>query len=257
MEGMEIMELKEVCHFLDNELRIKDIKDTSLNGLQVKGSPEIEKIGFAVDASLEVFNKAKNSGCNLIIVHHGLFWEHPECLLPTILYKRLKILIENRISLYAVHLPLDCNPLFGNNISLINLFNPCCIEPFGTYNGIKIGFKAKLKKGLKGEEIVKILDLSLNTSSKILPFGKEVIKTIAVISGGGCDCVKEAIEEEIDLFITGEAKLFSFSLASEAHLNIIFSGHYATEVLGLKALLKHIEQKFSIECLFIDLPCWI
>lgn len=252
----DMVKLKELCLFLEAELRIKDIADSSLNGLQVKGSNDIEKVGFAVDSSAKVFNKAKDIGCNFIIVHHGLFWKDAESP-PTILYKRLKVLIENNISLYAAHLPLDLNPLFGNNISLINLFNPSFIEPFGRYKGIEIGFKARLKHVLNRADIVKILDEALNTSSKILPFGRENIETVAVVSGSGCDCVNEAIEEAIDLFVTGEPKLSSFSLASDGNLNIIFSGHYATEVLGIKALMERIRQKFPIECLFIDTSCWI
>lgn len=251
-----MVSLKEICQFLDNELKIKDIPDASLNGLQLEGKEGIEKIAFAVDGSFEVFNKAKEAGCDLVIVHHGLFWENPEPI-TGILYKRLKILIEEGMSLYAAHLPLDLHPRFGNNISLINLFNPSDIEPFGKYHSIDIGFKGRLKEALDREDIVKILDKSLNTSSRILPFGKERIETIAVVTGGGCDCAKEAIEKKIDLFITGEPKLFSFHDAKEGNLNIVFSGHYATETLGIKGLMEEIKQRFPIPSLFIGVDCWI
>ncbi|MEW6482400.1 MAG: Nif3-like dinuclear metal center hexameric protein [bacterium] len=250
------MKLREICQFLDDELKIKDISDSSLNGLQVEGGEEIEKIAFAVDGSQETFIKAKNSSCNLVVVHHGLFWGIQEPI-TGILYKRIKVLIENGISLYAVHLPLDLHPRFGNNISLINLFSTSYIEPFGKYQGSEIGFLGRLREAINREEIVKILDGRLNTSSKILPCGKEKIEIIAVISGGGCDCINEAIKKKVDLFITGEPKLFSFSLAKEGGINIIFSGHYATETLGIKALMQEIEKKFAISCIFIDTPCWL
>jgi len=255
MEGM-VMKLKDVCEFLDSELKTKDIEDASLNGLQVEGIGDVEKIGFAVDASIEVFNKAKEKNCNLVVVHHGLFWGKEEPI-TGILYKRLKVLIENGISLYAVHLPLDLNPKFGNNISLINLFNPIDVKEFGKYQSQDIGFKGRLKEPLHRAEILKILDNSLNTSSKILPFGREYIETIAVVSGGGCDCLKEAINLGIDLFITGESKLFSFNLAKEGKLNIVFAGHYATETLGVKALQKEVKKRLLIECIFIDTPTWL
>ncbi|MEW6104096.1 MAG: Nif3-like dinuclear metal center hexameric protein [bacterium] len=250
------MKLKDVCEFLDRELRTKDISDYSLNGLQVEGREDIEKIGFAVDGSQETFIKAKDSSCNLVVVHHGLFWGIQEPI-TGILYKRIKVLIENGISLYASHLPLDLHPKFGNNISLINLFNPFNVEPFGKYEGQDIGFLGRLKEPLHREDIAKILNEALNTSSKILPCGKEKIETIAVISGGGCDCLKEAAEKKVNLFITGEHKLFSFSIAKEAGLNIIFSGHYATETIGIKALMEEIKKKFALPCIFIDIPCWL
>ncbi|MEW6681171.1 MAG: Nif3-like dinuclear metal center hexameric protein, partial [bacterium] len=153
---------------MDDELKIKDISDSSLNGLQVEGREEIERIGFAVDASIDVFNRANDEGCGFMVVHHGLFWGKIEPI-TGIFYKRLKALIENEISLYAAHLPLDLHPRFGNNVSLINLFSTSHIEPFGKYQGSDIGFLGRLKEAINREEIVKILDGRLNTSSKILP----------------------------------------------------------------------------------------
>ena len=43
---------------LDALLRVKDIPDDSLNGLQVEGSDEVKKIAFAVDACMATIRKA-------------------------------------------------------------------------------------------------------------------------------------------------------------------------------------------------------
>ncbi len=249
------VKLKKICEFLDSELRIKDIPDASLNGLQIEGCENIEKIAFAVDGSYETFVKAVEASCRLLIVHHGLFWGKCEPI-TGLFYKKLKVLIENGVSLYAVHLPLDLHPRFGNNIQIMKLFTDNALV-FGEYQGQEIGFSGRLSSPLNMEEIVKKLNNTLNTSSKILSFGKEEIGTIAVVSGSGCDCLKEAIDKKIDLFITGEAKLFSWHLAKEGKINIIFSGHYATETVGLKALMEEIKKIFNIPCEFLDVPCWI
>jgi putative NIF3 family GTP cyclohydrolase 1 type 2 len=37
-------------------------------------------------------------------------------------------------------------------------------------------------------------------------------------------------------------------------LNVIYGGHYATETLGLKALARHLEEKFGLETTFLDIP---
>ncbi|MCD6466510.1 MAG: Nif3-like dinuclear metal center hexameric protein, partial [Methanomicrobia archaeon] len=39
----------------------------------------------------------------------------------------------------------------------------------------------------------------------------------------------------------------------EYGINVIYGGHYATEVWGLKALMDHIQKKFNIDCEFLDL----
>lgn len=249
-----MVSLKQICQFLDTELNVAQIEDTSLNGIQVAGEEQIKKVICAVDACVETFYEAKKQSAQMIIVHHGLFWDKPQSLTGT-LYNRLEILFKNGISLYAVHLPLDLHPEFGNNAQLMNLFTtkkPC--EPFGEYHGVSIGYLGKLDKEIDLLGIQQTLEQRLNTTCRLLNFGKQKIKTIAIVSGGGADMIKEAIDKEVDLFITGESKLFTYHLAKESKINIIFAGHYATETLGVKALAEVLSKKFQIECNFINIP---
>ena len=51
--------LSEIKQFLDEELKINEIKDVSSNGLQVENEKEIKKIGFAVDACMETFKRQR------------------------------------------------------------------------------------------------------------------------------------------------------------------------------------------------------
>ena len=60
-----------ITRFLNKELKIRSFQDSSKNGLQVKAKKEISKIGFAVDACLSTFEKAKKEKAGLLIVHHG------------------------------------------------------------------------------------------------------------------------------------------------------------------------------------------
>ncbi|MBU0701807.1 Nif3-like dinuclear metal center hexameric protein, partial [bacterium] len=84
--------------------------------------------------------------------------------------------------------------------------------------------------------------------------GKEKIKTIAIVSGGAAELVTDAVNKNVDLFITGESKLSSYYIAKEGKINVIFAGHYATETIGVQALSKVICEQFSVECEFVDLP---
>jgi dinuclear metal center YbgI/SA1388 family protein len=158
----------------------------------------------------------------------------------------LKILIESQISLYAVHLPLDAHPLFGNNITLARLISDKT-RPFGRD---LIGYIAE--KECVIEDVVNLLESKLKTSCRAFLFGPERTKKIAVATGGGADLLSEAIKESADTFITGEPRLSAYHLAKENRMNLIFAGHYATEILGIKALLKEVETSFSVECIFFD-----
>jgi putative NIF3 family GTP cyclohydrolase 1 type 2 len=35
---------------------------------------------------------------------------------------------------------------------------------------------------------------------------------------------------------------------------VIFAGHYASETVGVKALARHLERKFGLECRFLPAP---
>lgn len=245
--------LKELVEFLDYELDIVDINDTSLNGLQVEGRKDIQRVGLAVDASLEAFKRAEKSSCDFIIVHHGLFWDKP-FKLTGILGERIKFLMEKNISLYAAHLPLDKHEFYGNNAQLAKIFGLQNIEDFGEYKKMHIGFSGELEEEMDFEEFAKEVKEKLKTAVKAFPFGKKKVKKIAIISGGGSFAIHEAVAKDIDVLLTGETRHSSFYTAKDGKLNVLFAGHYATETVGLKALGNLIKEKFDIEVGFIDIP---
>ncbi|MBI4753614.1 Nif3-like dinuclear metal center hexameric protein, partial [Candidatus Desantisbacteria bacterium] len=225
-------QLSNICQFLDKELNISEIQDASQNGLQVEGKQEVKKMVFAVDASLDTFEEAHKRKADMVIVHHGLFWDKPQPL-TGILYQRLQVLFKHQISLYAAHLPVDIHSKIGHNAQLMNFFVTKKRETFGNYHGVDIGFLGFLHRETTLSTVVAKLEESLNTKCQVLAFGGEKIKTIAVVSGGAAELVAEAVDKKVDLFITGESKLSSYYIAKEGKINVIFAGHYATETLGM------------------------
>jgi len=243
--------LKEIVEFLDGELGVKDVEDSSNNGLQVSGNKEVKKIAFAVDACMEVFEKAKDF--DMVIVHHGISWDDSLKYLTGINYSRTKFLVNNNISLYAVHLPLDKHPKHGNNAELCRIFELKHIHGFGNYHKQMIGFVGE--KEISLNDFVKEINKKLNTSCKVFEFGKKQIKKIAVVSGnGGSAMIREAVENNFDCLVMGEAGHSSYHTAKEGNLNVIAAGHYATETLGVKALMNILKEKFKVEVKFIDAP---
>ena len=100
----------------------------------------------------------------------------------------------------------------------------------------------------------KILNSKLNTNCNCLLFGPQKIKTIAVCSGGGSSRdFYEALNKKVDLYLTGEATDI-YPDVKDAKFNVIFAGHYATEIAGMKALMKVVSKKFKVKTIFIDDP---
>ncbi len=252
-EGMKIEEL---TNYLKERLALEKFVDidSSLNGLQV-GRPgkEVNKLAVAVDASLATFKRAAELKCDAIFVHHGLFWGKPIAI-TDYHYERVATLLSHDIALLAAHLPLDVHPELGNNATMARLLGLTAIEPFGYYHGIPIGYQGRLEKAMSAQEIAAKLKLSEDSGLKILDFGKSEISTLAIVSGGAPDSLLEAIELDLDAFLTGESSHTMYAYCQEAHKTMISGGHYATEVFGVKAVSEELAAKFSLETTFIELP---
>lgn len=245
------MKLGTIVQFLNQELKVKSIRDDSKNGLQFKARTDANKIGFAVDACLESFQRAKELNCDLIIVHHGLLWKQQK--FKDITSRRISFLKKNRISLYGVHLPLDGHPVYGNNAQLCSLLGISKQKPFGKYHGKAIGFRGTISKQSLSE-FVKSVEKKLLTSCRALAFGSKMIGNVGIVSGGGRAALEEAIKLKLDCFLTGEVSHSDYHRAKESRINVIIAGHYATETLGVKAIQKLLKHKFNIETVFIDVP---
>jgi len=228
--------------------------DRSLNGIQIDndGTP-VRKIAFGVDAALETFEQAAAIGAGMLFVHHGLFWGTPLRLAGN-LRRRVKFLLDHNICLYAVHLPLDQHPKFGNNAVLAELLGLENIEPFGLYHGKKIGYKGTFSKHLTIDEAVKKISFAGRPPLGIFPFGKKECTSAAVVSGGASENAREAIETGVDLFVTGESSHQIYHECLEGKLNMIAGGHYCTETWGLQAVMRHCIAELDIDAEFVDVP---
>jgi dinuclear metal center YbgI/SA1388 family protein len=247
------MELAEITAFLDRELRITEIPDYpgAHNGLQLETTVPVERVAAAVDASLPVIEQAVEVGAQLLLVHHGLFWQG----LPPITgprFCKLKTALDGGLAVYSAHLPLDVHPRLGNNALLANEIGLGETQPFLEWNGIQLGLKGGLVCGR--EELVDRVAEAVGGPVHLCPGGPEQTRRVGLVTGGAGSEIAAAAAAGIDTFITGEGPHWSYPLAEELGLNVLYAGHYATETFGVRALAAELEGKFDLGCGFIDRP---
>lgn len=246
--------LQELVTFLDQYLNIKAVSDNSWNGLQATGKPLIKKIALAVDACAATFEKAAMAKADFVIAHHGHFWRSINPSLVGWKHNRVKALMDNGISLYAAHLPLDRHEEVGNNAQLLQLLGAKIYDKFLSQEGVNVSWLGRLPKPVPLADLEMLLNQALVTECIVLPFGAEVVETIAVCSGGGgYAAFYEALEQNVDAYVTGEITEV-YQTAKDAGMNVIFAGHYATETLGLKALGEIIKENFKVSTVFLNSP---
>jgi dinuclear metal center YbgI/SA1388 family protein len=251
------MKLSTITGYLDSLLEVDDFpKDGSNNGLQIEACDDVKKIGFAVDASKALFDAAAEQDCDLLFVHHGLSWGDNLKRIVGIDASRIGTLFGNGISLYAAHLPLDGHPEVGHNAVIAQRLGLTDVTPFAKYAGKEIGCFGKFVEPTTISELMAQVDKELDTTCTLaLPAEDDrPVSTVAIVSGGGTGCFRDAAWLGVDAFLTGEYAHQHYHDILEADIPLIAGGHYKTECPGVEAVMDLVKEAFDVECTFIDLP---
>jgi dinuclear metal center YbgI/SA1388 family protein len=256
---MSGVELRDVAGELDTLLRTHEVPDypPALNGVQVEHRGPVTKIAAAVDCSTRTIRGAIDTGANLLLVHHGLFWGGLQPLTGSF-YSRVRLLLDHDVALYSAHLPLDAHERFGNSRLLAREVG---LEPsagFARYETIHCGVRgncdlptAELLERLRGfartqggDALASAIDIGRRTHCWAICSG----------AGAGVETIREATELGVDTLITGEGPHWSAIDAEERGIVIIYAGHYATETLGVRALAEYAAAHFALSWAWVAAP---
>lgn len=249
-----MIELKEIVRYLDAELRIADVPDYpgALNGLQLENNGGVTKVAAAVDASLPVFEKAIAAGADLLIVHHGMFWHGAQRVVES-QYEKLKLAVDANMAVYSAHIPLDIHHDWGNNVLLCEKLGMQAAEKFHPWKGELLGLREEMDLSL--DELVKRVRVAVGGGVNFCHGKKSKnVGVVGVITGGAGSEVQAMADSGINTFITGEGPHWSYPLAEELGLNVIYGGHYATETFGVLKLIEVLKTKYLLCNCFVDHP---
>jgi dinuclear metal center YbgI/SA1388 family protein len=250
---MSKVSLAAIVAHCDRILRTAEIKDFdgAVNGLQVENGGAVTHIAATVDASLATVKLAIAAKADLLIVHHGLFWNVRQPWTGKN-YELLQLLIENKLAVYSSHLPLDFHPKLGNNAILCAALGLKNLKPFLLKDGQHCGLQSRTE--ISRSVLATKLQRATGEKALVIPGGKEICKRIGVVTGGAGDFLQKAAIEGVDTFVTGEGPHWTCAMAEELGVNVLYGGHYATETFGVKALASHLSEKFKVPWKFLDHP---
>ncbi len=236
-------ELNNYCH---DYLNVAAFEDYCPNGLQVEGVDNINKIVSGVSANLALIERAIDEKADAIFVHHGIFWRNEGQTITGSKRRKVSLLLSHNINLFGYHLPLDAHPEIGNNVQL------------GKRLGIQNMTPVSDSLIWKGELNTNLSDFSALIEEKVhrMPqvFGKKSkkIQRIAWCTGAAQGFISEAIELNVDLYLSGEVSEQTPAAAEENNMTFISAGHHATERYGVQALSKHLGEKFKLQHQYIE-----
>ena len=218
-------------------------------GLQVVGADEVTKIAAGVSSSRELFELAARARAQLLVVHHGLFWDNDPRIVDAQMKGRLKALFDGDVTLAGYHLALDAHPEIGNNALVAGLLGVESRERV-----LEWGFGGALETPATLEELAGRLERATGRHPQVFDGGPERIERLAVITGGGAKLFPQIAALGYDAYVTGEPAEPTLHAARELGVHFLAGGHYATETFGIKALAEKLAERFALEWEFLDLP---
>lgn len=210
----------------------------------VAGSMNDTVTGIIVtlDADLYALDFAKANGCNVVVSHHPIIMDplrqitdsHP-------VYNYLK----NGVNVISAHTNLDAAKEGINDIlaEILGMKDPRDLM----LDDVALGRYGEVDADADYiDKIAKALDTKANCLIT------RPIKKAAVVSGSGGSGLYEAMAVGCDTLITGEAKHDHFVTAENCGVNLVTLGHYETEVVVVKKLVKKLSSQLDIKVLASD-----
>jgi dinuclear metal center YbgI/SA1388 family protein len=178
----------------------------------------------------------------LVIVHHGLFWDNEPRVVDRRMRGRLEALFAADMTLAAYHLALDAHPEVGNNALLAAELGIRVEQSFRT-----LGVGGRLTQATDVQALVGRIRERLGSEPIVFPCGPATLERVAVVTGGAARYLPDAAAEGYDAYVTGEAAEPTLAAAKELGIHFVAAGHHATERLGVQALAARLAERFAVE----------
>ncbi len=211
------------------------------SGITYHAGKKVKKLGYCVNLTLETIEEARIHGVDMMVTHHDA-WDEIYGLKEACREK----LEEYGISHYYNHLPLDdCN--FGTNDSLLKKLNLENVKRTHQWEGLYFGRVAEYDEEIEFNELVKKIENLLEEPVKSWKFNDEKVKRVGLVCGNGgpTDCLKEAVENKCDVYITGECNLYTIQYAQFKGINLIIGSHTFTEFFGIQSLALKLNENIK------------
>jgi dinuclear metal center YbgI/SA1388 family protein len=249
--SQKTIEAGELADYLAKTLDITRFRDYCPNGMQVEGRAQVGYVVSGVTASAALLQAAIAEGADAILVHHGYFWRGEDMRVIGQKQRRLKLLLENDVSLFAYHLPLDMHAEFGNNVQLARQLG---LQADGRFGENDLGWLGRADASLRTVgDLAQVVEQRLGRPPLVIGDRAQPLGRVGWCTGAAQSMLSEAIDAGASVYLSGEISEPTVHLARESGVAYLACGHHATERYGVQALGVHLAQHFGIRHRFIDI----
>jgi len=218
-------------------------------------SATVKKIVLCWMADVNALQYAARVGANLVIAHESAFFPYnvgkngnaPEFMTWPTNYNRVKLLVENGISLIRMHAPMDNHCILDEFVKALGLENPAeNWMPKGQEFRLNVfdiapvaygDFIARIKTALNLQTLrASAGDLNRLVQRVGIPWGGIGLHTNIAI-------IQQFVEKECDVLITGETDNYGIRFAMDAGIEMIETGHEISENFGIRRFAAELAER--------------
>ena len=209
-------------------------------GFTCRAGINIKRVGYATNLTPEVVKSAIDSRVDLIITHHDawdfIYGMKDECV---------EMLNTNNVSHYFAHLPLDAAD-FGTVVAFGRRLGGQMEAKSAMYEGFPCGGILKLPTPVDLADFVAVVQDVCHEDVEHWRNSDKPVSRFGVLPGGAMltSYVKECVDHDCDLYITGEKNLYLVMYAKYAGIHLIVGSHTFTEIFGVEALVNLIGTEY-------------
>jgi dinuclear metal center YbgI/SA1388 family protein len=215
------------------------------------GDPKrtVTKAALALDATDCVIEEAIEKGADLLVTHHPLLF-HPQktvCASDAIGRRVLK-LVENRISLIALHTNFDVCVMADLAAEKLGLHSREILEVTGEREGKPEGFGrlGLLPQEMTLEALAEMVKQRFDLEYVTLTGARDTkVQKAAISTGSGKSGIGACLENQVQVLITGDVDHHTAVDALEMGLCLIDAGHFGTEKMFADYMAGYFEREVS------------
>ena len=228
-------------------------KNDNVGFLVGAGCTPVKKLLVALDVTSGVIAEALDTGAELIVAHHPMFFSLSSVTDANITGKKIISMLAGGVSAICMHTNLDAasggvNDALAVAVGIAD--SGIDIQPLSDYDSLpggenesygKVGY---LKIACSLHEYLKFLKTALDANGlRYYDAGRDVYKVALASGAGGVDW-PNAVKSGCDTFITADIKYHLFLEAMEMGINLIDGGHFCTENVVSRVLVEKLGAAF-------------
>ena len=122
------------------------------------------------------------------------------------------------------------------------------------YHGQKIGVRGVLPRAMPRKAFRERVQQVVGNEVRTLDFGRPLVRTVGIVSGGGPSQIAEAIEMGLDVYLTGEVKPARVQLGSTGtNQRGLLPDITPRRNSACKPWVRKIRTKFGLPVAFVDM----